>query len=102
MLHVNDQATFQKEVLEEKNLPVLVDFFATWCPPCKMLAPILDELDQENHGVKIVKVDVDQAQALAQQYNVMSIPTLFIFKQGKMTWTQPGFQNKETLLNALK
>ena len=78
MILVN-QANFEQEVLKSE-VPVLVDFFATWCMPCKMFAPILEEVAASYEGkIKIVKVDVDEATPLAQKYRVMSIPTLKLF-----------------------
>ncbi len=73
---------FGSEVLES-NIPVLVDFFATWCGPCKMMGPVLDNFEKASAGtVKVVKVDVDQNPELAAQFGVMSIPTLVVFKDG--------------------
>lgn len=88
---------FQKEVLDSQ-IPVLVDFFAEWCGPCKMQTPVLEEMTfvWENK-VKIVKVDVDNNQDLAAEYNVMSIPTLIVFKNGKPQNQMIGFQQKEKL-----
>jgi len=77
---------------------VLVDFSAEWCGPCKMIAPVLDQLSKEYEGrVKIISVDVDQEQALAGRYNVMSIPTLLLFKDGKVLGQVVGFQSKPML-----
>jgi thioredoxin 1 len=88
---------FQKEVLESP-IPVLVDFFAEWCGPCKMQAPVLQELSGTWKGkVKIIKVDVDQNNDLAGQFGVMSIPTLIVFKAGKPQNQMIGFQQKEKL-----
>ena len=92
--HVSS-ATFQQEVLEEK-LPVLVDFFATWCGPCKMAGPVLDTLADELAGkVKIVKVDVDENGDLAQQYQVMSIPSVKMFVNGQVTDTKVGYGGEQ-------
>ncbi|HAU99548.1 MAG: Thioredoxin [Microgenomates group bacterium GW2011_GWF2_45_18] len=92
--HVSS-ATFQQEVLEEK-LPVLVDFFATWCGPCKMAGPVLDTLADEFAGkVKIVKVDVDENGDLAQQYQVMSIPSVKMFVNGQVTDTKVGYGGEQ-------
>lgn len=77
---------------------VLVDFFATWCGPCKMLGAILEELSEERNSVKIVKIDVDENPNLARQFGVMSIPTMYLFKDGKEISKQNGFMPKEELL----
>jgi len=77
---------------------VLVDFSAEWCGPCKMIAPVLEQLSKEMEGkVKIITVDVDQEQQLASQYNVMSIPTLLLFKDGTVLGQVVGFQSKPML-----
>lgn len=81
---------------------VLVDFWATWCGPCKMLAPVLDELDQDmGDKVKIVKVDVDENPETAAKFGVMSIPTLIVFKDGEQVDKTIGFQPKEALAELL-
>ena len=82
--------------------PVLVDFFATWCGPCKMLSPVVDQLSEEIPDVKFVKVDVDEAQELAGRYNVMSIPTLAFFKNGELANTIVGVQPKGVIESMLK
>jgi len=89
---------FEAEVLKS-DVPVLVDFYAVWCGPCKMQGPIVTELAEEMAGqpVKIAKLDVDQAPKAAQQFGVQSIPTLIIFKGGKSVETFVGLQPKETL-----
>jgi thioredoxin 1 len=98
--HVNDQ-NFATEVLQS-NIPVLVDFYAEWCGPCKMMAPVIDELATEYAGkVKIVKVDVDANQQTAGQFQVMSIPTLFVFKNGDVVDQMIGFQDKGVLKGKL-
>ncbi|GFN39031.1 MAG: thioredoxin C-2 [Marine Group I thaumarchaeote] len=78
--------------------PVLVDFFATWCGPCSVVAPILDELDKEYEGkVNFVKVDVDQNKKLASKYNIISIPTIAIFRNGKIVAQEVGTASKKTI-----
>lgn len=84
--------------LIQENKPTLVDFFATWCGPCKMQAPILEEV-KKNVGDKanIIKIDVDKNQELAAKYNVQSIPTLIMFKNGEAVWRTVGLQQKDIL-----
>ncbi|ERJ13682.1 thioredoxin [Haloplasma contractile] len=84
---------------EIENGVVLVDFFADWCGPCKMIAPVLDEVAQEVEDVNIIKLNVDEAPAIAQEYGVMSIPTLMIMKDGNKVAQTMGFQPKEMLIN---
>jgi len=84
--------------------PVLVDFFATWCGPCQMMSPILKEVKEAlGDGIKIIKVDVDKNQALMSQpqFQVKGVPTLMLFKNGKMLWRQSGVVPKEQLLKAI-
>ncbi|MBL7021980.1 thioredoxin [Patescibacteria group bacterium] len=93
---VTDQ-NFEAEVLKS-DTPVLVDFYAEWCGPCKMMSPVIDELSKEYEGkVKIVKLNVDENQETAGKYQVMSIPTLFIFKGGEIVEQMVGFQDKNAL-----
>ena len=87
---------FSQEVLQSDK-PVLVDFFATWCGPCKMLSPIVDQLADEHPEVKVCKLDVDENQDLAQQFQVMSIPTLILFKDGQAASKVVGLQTKAAL-----
>jgi thioredoxin 1 len=90
------QETFQKEVLQHKGT-VVVDFYTTWCHPCKLLSPILEELSKEMKDVKFSKVNADEYGELAAQYDIRSVPTLYIFKNGKAVDTLMGVQQKEVL-----
>ncbi len=96
VLHVTNE-NFETEVLQSEK-PVLVDFWASWCGPCKMVAPVLEELVEEITDVKIVKVNVDQQPDLAQKFQIMSIPTMVLIKEGKVVDTTVGAQPKENLV----
>ena len=86
-----------EEVVLKSEVPVLVDFWATWCGPCKMIAPILDELSMERSDIKIVKIDVDESQETAKKFAVRSIPTLYIFSKGKVEASKMGASSKAAL-----
>ena len=100
VLHVTKE-NYEQEVLKSDK-PVLLDFWASWCGPCRMLAPILDELAAENPDIKVVKISTDEQPELAAQFNVMSIPALFVMKGGEVTNRSVGVQPKENLLAMLK
>ncbi len=103
MMLVKDmnKENFQEEVVQSDK-PVLVDFWASWCGPCRMVSPIVDEIAQERPDVKVVKVNVDQEQELALQFGVMSIPTLVVMKDGKVVNQAVGVRPKEQILDLLK
>lgn len=92
---------FEEEVLKSDK-PVLVDFYADWCGPCKMLSPIVDEVAKEISEVKVVKVNVDEAQNIAMQYQVMSIPTLVVIKEGKEVKRSVGLIDKSEIKNLIQ
>ncbi|ADX67746.1 MULTISPECIES: thioredoxin [Weeksella] len=85
------------------NEKVLVDFFATWCGPCQMMHPILEQLKEEvKDGVKIIKIDIDKNQALAARYRVQGVPTFILFRNGQQVWKESGARNKESLLQVIQ
>ena len=101
MSEVVTSSDFQSKVLDAKG-PVLVDFFATWCGPCKMLAPTVDEIAVEQDGkAGVYKLDIDQSPDIAQRYGVMSVPTLSVFENGQVKNQAVGAQPKQNILSML-
>lgn len=93
--------TFQQIINGEK--PVLIDFYATWCGPCKAMSPIVEQIGKEMQGqARVLKIDVDKNQAVASQYQIQAVPTFMIFKKGQMVWRQPGGADKMTIMNQLR
>ena len=95
------KSSFKKIINSE--IPVLVDFYAVWCGPCKILAPILKEVKHElGEAVKIVKIDVDKNQSIANKFNVRGVPTMLLFRNGKQLWRQSGVLQKNDLVGVIK
>ena len=101
MSEVVSSSDFQSKVLDARG-PVRVDFFATWCGPCKMLAPTIDEIAGEQAGkATVYKLDIDQSPDIAQKYGVMSVPTLIVFENGQVKKQAVGVQPKQNILSML-
>jgi thioredoxin 1 len=96
-----NKENFQKEVLESKE-PVLLDFYANWCGPCRMVLPIVEQIAEEHPEYKVCKVNVDEQPELASRFSVMSIPALFVLKDGKVVNQSLGAQPKEQILSMLE
>ena len=100
VLHVG-KAEFDEKILKSEKV-ALVDFYATWCGPCKMLAPVLDELSEEHPEYLIVKVNVDDEPELGREFKIMSIPALFVIRDGEITNKAVGYRTKEALLELIE
>ena len=98
-LDINKES-FQKEVMESEK-PVLLDFWAPWCGPCRMVGPILDEIARERSDIKVAKINVDEESELAMQFRVMSIPTLVVMKNGQVVSQSAGARPKSQILAML-
>ena len=92
---------FNEEVLQS-DVPVMVDFWASWCGPCMMMSPVVEQIEKEHPEIKVGKVNVDEEMVLAQKFMVVSIPTLILFKNGKPEITSIGFKGKEELEEIFK
>jgi thioredoxin len=99
LLHVTNK-NFDEEVLKS-DIPVLIDFYADWCGPCNVLSPVIEKIANENSDIKVVKIDVDTNPDLAQKYNVISIPTLVVIKDGKVIDRAIGILSKEQILSMI-
>jgi len=96
-----NKSNFETEVARS-DIPVLLDFYAEWCMPCKMLSPIIDEISNEVTGMKVGKVNIDEEPELASKFQVMSIPALFVIKDGKVTQTMTGVKPKDRIMSILR
>ena len=95
------KSSFSKII--DSETPVLIDFYADWCGPCKMLAPILKQVkDEMGEAIKIVKIDVDKNQSIASKYNVRGVPTMLLFKNGKQLWRQSGVLQKNDIVQVVR
>lgn len=96
-----ESKNFKAEVLDAKG-KVLVDFYADWCGPCRMMGPVVEELSNENPNVKVCKINVDESEDIARQYGIMSIPTFILFEDGEVSSKMVGGRSKEELAKAVE
>lgn len=99
VIHISKE-NFENEVLKSEK-PVLLDFFADWCGPCKMVSPVIEEIAGERPDIKVCKINVDEEQELAAAFQVMSIPTLMVMKEGKIASHSVGAANKKQILSMI-
>lgn len=99
MIHLENEKEFNNLIEDEK---VLVDFYATWCGPCQLIGPIIEEVAKENENIKVIKIDVDKFPELSRKYGIMSIPTLMVFSKGKEVKKHIGYLEKEGIEGLLK
>lgn len=99
IIHINEN-NFETEVLNSDK-PVLLDFFATWCGPCQMVGPILEEIAEERSDIKVAKIDIDEQMALARRFRVMSVPTLVVMKNGEVVNKSVGAKPKSAILEMI-
>ena len=102
MITVLDSQNFESEITNSLS-PIIVDFFASWCGPCKMLSPVLENIDEKfGENLKILKVDIDKFPELANKYNIMSVPTLIFFENGEIVRQETGFMLEEKIMEFIK
>lgn len=96
---IKTEQEFNREIMNDK---VVVDFFANWCGPCKMLAPIVEEVSNELEKITFIKVDIDEIESLPRQFDIMSIPTLLVFEKGELIKRHTGYMDKDELVQFIK
>lgn len=96
---IKTEEEFNREIMNDK---VVVDFFANWCGPCKMLAPIVEEVSNELEKITFIKVDIDEIESLPRQFDIMSIPTLLVFEKGELIKRHTGYMDKDELVQFIK